>query len=52
MTASSRNTRTAAKPAAAPKYRPTTVGTAWMAIPAGTAPSRHARQFGRVRGAQ
>jgi hypothetical protein len=27
-------------------------GTAWMAIPAGTAPSRQARQLGRERGAQ
>jgi hypothetical protein len=52
ITASSRNSRTAANPAPAPKYRPTKLGTAWMAIPAGMAPIRHARQFGRVRGAR
>jgi hypothetical protein len=52
ITARSRNRRTAAKPAPAPKYSPTIVGTAWIAMPAGTAPSRHARQFGRARGAQ
>jgi hypothetical protein len=28
------------------------LGTAWMAIPAGTAPNTQARQLGRVRGAQ
>jgi hypothetical protein len=52
ITASSRKSRTAANPAPAPKYSPTTVGTAWMARPAGSAPSRHARQLGRERGAQ
>ena len=39
-------------PVYAPKYRPTIEGTIWMAIPAGTAPSRQARQLGRARGAQ
>lgn len=52
ITARSRKSRTAANPAPAPKYRPTKLGTAWIAIPAGTAPSRQARQFGRVRGAK
>ena len=52
MTASSRKSLTAAKPAPAPKYSPTIEGTAWIAIPAGTAPRRHARQLGRERGAQ
>ena len=52
ITASSRKSRTAAKPAPAPKYSPTMLGTAWMAMPAGTAPSTQACQFGRTRGAQ
>jgi hypothetical protein len=51
-TAITRNSRTAANPAPAPTYRPTSAGTAWMAMPAGTAPSVHARQLGRARGAQ
>jgi hypothetical protein len=52
ITASSRNSRTAAKPAPTAKDRPTIAGTAWIATPAGTAPSRQARQLGRIRGAQ
>ena len=52
MTAISRNSRTAANPAPAPTYSPTSAGTAWIAIPAGTAPSAHARQLGRALGAR